>query len=463
MKGERPVLARQRAGHAENGRDTDAAGDQQVVIGGVRQLEVVTRGTNSVRSTVHDGDGEPGSGVSYFLPKRDIKVTSERRILKRAEIEKKIAAAEAKQKTAKEEAAAAKTDLETKVALLATLAAGTDAWKDAEASRATANGKLILANAAKDKADGAVDVAKAELLAIPADAQCVASFETKVELLPAVPDHSQHFVANFAHNILRDDDGKLSLTADGLLSSSNVVAADRTGDILVELAGAIAGFGFRSGPKAMASDEVRTPQDDCDAPVKKFVYQFNPADHGALSNVNDELVASGFGVIKLELQGIKSTASHPPETINAIGRRGAIFYRSPLPITVIIRQQDRPVDAAVAMIPQLGPISYIPLRSSAFVKTVDDVTFSNGAITSWNASRPSEVLEVVRLPIKLLKAVISVPAEILSLKVNLSDKDKALAVSQQAQIASQEKLAALKACISGAESAGTNVEVCLPK
>lgn len=424
---------------------------------------VLLAGCATVRTTMHTDNNTAARGVSYFLPKRDIKVTSERRILKRADIEKKIAAEEVKQKTAKEEATAAKTDLENKVALLATLAAGTDAWKDAEASRATAAGKLTLANAAKDKADAAVDRAKTELLSIPADSQCVASFESKIELLPAVPDHSQRFVADYAHNILRDDDGKLSLTAEGLLSSSNIVAADRTGDILVELAGAIAGFGT-GGIKPMGNNEVRTPQGDCDAPVKKFVYQFDPANDPTASSVNKELTDSGFGVITLELKGSAAPATAPKEQdINAIGRQGALFYRSAVPITVIIRQQGRPVDAAMAMIPQIGPISYVPVRSSAFVKTVDDVTFSNGAITAWNASRPSEVLEVVRLPIKLLKAVISVPAEILSLKVNLSDKDKALAVSQQAQIASQEKLAALKACISAAETAGTSVEACLPK
>jgi hypothetical protein len=51
----------------------------------------------------------------------------------------------------------------------------------------------------------------------------------------------------------------------------------------------------------------------------------------------------------------------------------------------------------------------------------------------------------------------------LSLRVNLSDKDKALAAAQQAQITSQEKLAALKACIDAAETTGTSVEACLPK
>ena len=47
------------------------------------------------------------------------------------------------------------------------------------------------------------------------------------------------------------------------------------------------------------------------------------------------------------------------------------------------------------------------MRSSAFVKTVNDVAFDNGTIVSWHAVRPSEVAEVVRLPVRILKAVVS--------------------------------------------------------
>jgi hypothetical protein len=87
------------------------------------------------------------------------------------------------------------------------------------------------------------------------------------------------------------------------------------------------------------------------------------------------------------------------------------------------------------------------MRSSAFVKTVNDVQFEDGAIKSWSADRPSEVLEIVRLPVKVLMALISVPAQILSLKVDVSSKEKSLADAQKAEMEAAERLRALKACV----------------
>jgi hypothetical protein len=430
-------------------------------------LSLAMAGCATVRSDPPANATDVMRGVTYFLPRREIKITAERRILKLEDAQKKVAAATKALETATTEDTDAGKALKQQEALLATLATGTKAWEAVEAARATAAGTKLLKAAALDKAKAALDVANAELLRITGSGgACVATYDSKLELLPAVADHDWRFTARFAHNILRDDDGKLGVSADGLLTSSNVVAADRTGDIIVELAGAIAGFG--GAPGRLVGLVKSDAETNCDQPVKKFVDQFDPATGFVATNAL--LKKAGFD-LEIELRNASqrgpacgvagNCGKAAPFTTQ--GSVGALFYRSAVPVTVILKQGGDPVDAAVAMIPQLGPISYIPMRSSAFVKTVDDVTFSNGAITGWNASRPSEVLEIVRLPIKLLKAVISVPAEVISLRINVSDKEKGLAAAQQAQIAQQEKLVALKACITAAQAAGTSAEACLPK
>jgi multidrug efflux pump subunit AcrA (membrane-fusion protein) len=430
--------------------------------------------------------GAVSEGISYYLPHKDMKITIERTVLKLDDAKKKVAAAQKAADEADAAAKAAAADLKAQEALLPLLAAGSDAWKNAEAARATAAAKKTLTAAAATEAKAALASAQAEQARIEANAgsQCLFKYDSKLELLAAVPDHGMRFTANYAHNVMRDDDGKLAVTPDGLLTSSNVVAADRTGDIIVEIAGAIAGFGTGGGVP-ITTEALGAPADCGEAPPK-FVYQFDPLDY---EDANKDILRAGFP-IQLDLRGmrqegpdcLKSVADEQDaaraarlsqcaaSVIGTTGKAGALFYRSAVPVTVIIKQckaaskefcsDPQPVDAALVLIPQLGPISYIPMRSSAFVKTVDDVTFSNGSITSWNASRPSEVFEVVRLPVRILTAIISVPAQILSLRVNLSDKDKALAASQQAQIAAQSELAALKSCLASAERDGTNTESC---
>ena len=59
-----------------------------------------------------------------------------------------------------------------------------------------------------------------------------------------------------------------------------------------------------------------------------------------------------------------------------------------------------PIETTIAVLPQIGPISCIAMRSSVFVKTVDDFVYDNSLLVSWDASPPSEILEIVRLPVR---------------------------------------------------------------
>ena len=97
-----------------------------------------------------------------------------------------------------------------------------------------------------------------------------------------------------------------------------------------------------------------------------------------------------------------------------------------------------------------------------FVKTVNDVKFEDGVIKSWTTERPSEALEIVRLPVKILKAFISVPTEIVKLHIDLSSEDASLAQKQIAQIEAQKQLAALEKCLEIAEKEDTDALLCFP-
>ena len=433
--------------------------------------------------------GAVAPGVSYYLPRKDMKITVERTVLKLEEAKQKVAATTKAAGEAATSAKAAAAKLKQQEVLLSLLAAGTDAWKDVEAARATAAAEKTLADGALREANAALTLAKADQARVEANAGalCLYKYDSKLELLSAVPDHEMRFTATFSHNVLRDDDGKLAVTADGLLTNSNVVATDRSGDIIVELAGAIGGFGGTGAPDRLKFTAT-SASPDCAVTAEKFIYQFDPVAYEA---TNAKLFRAGFP-IQLNLQnmhqeGPTCLAPIPKETdeqrsarlaecaskvIGTAGQSGALFYRSAVPVTVILEQclvkpdgtfdctKRRPVDAALVLIPQLGPISYIPMRSSAFVKSVDDVTFSNGSISSWNATRPSGALEIVRLPVRVLTALISVPAQILSLRVDLSDQDKALAISQEAQISAQQKLSVLKECIAAAEREEKSTAAC---
>ncbi|QJU57000.1 hypothetical protein HL653_03645 [Sphingomonas sp. AP4-R1] len=445
----------------------------------------------TVRTTPRAAD-ELASGVTYYLPKREIKVTAERKLLKKDDLQKAV--------TAK------KTELETINTLIKTTdstiktagdrlkAASVQGNADAVAAinkeLAIATADLDIAKIKKASVEAEINIAEASiriLEAAPKDS-CAFSYSAAIELLTPVADTRLRLVADAFHSPLRDDDTKLAINSSGLLSTANVVAADRTGDIIVEIASAFAGVGSggTAGPLALVGGEPKfAGKPECEKLPTKFAYRLDPALGDQLSKLNNEFYTAGFP-FRLDVPPMPDGSTYAvkdkdptirdrqrttgkPKTgdeytypiDNALyhkGMNGALFYRTALPQTIVLRQCNNgtactsikdtvPIDATMTMLPQVGPISYIPMQSSIFVKTVDDVVFDNGMLVSWNATRPSEVLEVVRLPVKILKAVVSVPAELIKLRIDLSDQQKGLAASQEAQIGAQAKLAKIQACV----------------
>ena len=127
----------------------------------------------------------------------------------------------------------------------------------------------------------------------------------------------------------------------------------------------------------------------------------------------------------------------------------------------------QPIDAAIVSLPQAGPISFIPLKASTFVKTTSDVTFTDGVVVSWTSDRPSEGMEVVRLPLRILTSALDSVSGIVKLRVDyktqskgLSDADTALIASQSAQIKSLEGYRTLVDCVRKARESGNESDAC---
>lgn len=462
-------------------------------------LLALVAGCATVRSSPRSAD-EIASGVTYYLPKRDMKVTAERKLLRKDEVEKALGA----KKTELEAATATLKAATGTVASLTARAASPAVVANAAAAAtvaedlAVATADVEVATAKKTAIEGEIKILEASLLTIRAAASgaCTFQYSAKVEALPPTADTRLRLVADPFHSPLRDDDTKLAVTAEGLLTSANVVAADRTGDIIVEIASAIAGIGVDAptDPLEMLSPP---PAPRCDQIPVKFVHRFDPIERTQVDGANAALAKAEFPfrVDAPQMTGafpyadaatatvvdrqriVERTADRRYKLQDALrhqGLGGALFYRTALPQTVELRQCQAtatcagdepsvPIDAAVVLLPQAGPISYIPMRSSAFVKTVDDVAFDNGMLASWTSSRPSEVLEVVRLPVRILKAVVSVPAEIIKLRIDLSDQQKGLAASQQAQIAANARLALIQRCVKAADGDRDRALACFDK
>lgn len=429
------------------------------LIGGCATVE-------TTRATVADAGLE---GVTYFLPKRLVLFNGTRAPVRKEDVEKKIAAAT----KSKDEATATKLAAEAEIKSI-DVALGAPGLSD-ERKKQLADDKAV-AGARKKNADGLIALKTAEINDLNRTLQqigasaCLFSYDIKLEAGDVVPDKSARFVAKLKHSPLRDDVQTFKVSANGLLNSADVAAADRSGDILVEAVGAIGSFGaapksgfvFRGGSLSPATQS-------CETAHISFKYLFDPKDVSALNNA---LMLAGwpFGV---QVAGIARTEQGPSAGSTQQSVAG-LYYRTASPAVLTVFQcadgalcdvsdpkaAKTPIESSIVSLPQYGAISYIPMKSSAFVKTTDVVAFENGMLTSWSANRPSGVLEVVRLPVRALKVLVSVPAELIKLRVDYVSQEQSLAGAYAKQLEAAETLRKLRECVDAAEAAGADSTTC---
>lgn len=428
------------------------------------------------------------SGLTYFLPKRFVKLKVVAEPLKASKIKKDLAAAKKAQETVQAKVKAFEATIKIEQERLKTLT-NPEAIKAAQTKIDNNTTDLLLERVKLLKENAKVQgLQENYILAQNSNGEC--KYTISSSLTDPVPDVEKKFIARPFHNPLRDDVQTFKVSNKGLLTSANVTATDRSADVIVEIAGAIASLGGSGG-----FDEDGNPVEDSSevkCPIIASEHIFDPIDQSNIDEINRKLHINKFGlqIDDVDLLGAPSITKATPIAVKGRltpNEEDGLYYRTPIPILVSYSRcsleetpeserdsdvsGDQPrcdpatvqaVSATLAMIPQAGPVSYIPMRSSAFVKTVDDVTFENGTITGWTNNRPSEALEIVRLPVKILRSVISVPAEILSLKIDYSSKEESYAAQQALLISQDIKNQSLLKCLDQAGESDALALACLP-
>lgn len=450
-------------------------------------------------------------GVAYFLPKQKLRITAVRTIKPLPDLAKarkdyaeartKRDGADAAARASAAAAAAADAEVEALKKTTPPPSPAVIAAAEQRAAQATLDARadaaaLAAATAAFAKADAelALRLEEPHLKTVP---------ETKIELkiLDAEPDPEALYYATPRHGITRDDTLKIVVGPNGLLASSNVVAEDRTDEIIVEAAGAAALF--LRGPSGVALSSARTaaPKTEKECPRENtepltFEIVVDPADLADTANTAGTAdkadtakaadTAKTAKAAKARLEacfGYRITAEPAVYeksnfAMEARPSYPGYAYRARIPWTITLSRYHGPdckgdencksdekdfvvEKAIVALLPNGGPVAYIPIKAAPFVKTVNDVTFKDGSIASWDNTRPSEALEAVRLPVKVAKQILSVPTELLQLKVDLSSKEKAIAEVQAAQIATETKLRLLQECLATEIRDGNDGGACI--
>lgn len=466
----------------------------KMLITAVVAFSCLVSGCAVVETTKLNSTAASSGGVVYYLPTRPVKIEL---------IRTTAAAAKLKVDKANTAVTAASDALGVAKKSFKTAKARRDALKFDSPARADADKAVEFAAADAKIAQDELTTSRDELAAAQADllktidGNPPLTDTMTVTVLPSVADTRYRYLANLKHYATRSDKLNLKTTAAGLLSTTAATAEDQSAQILVTLAKSLAAAGgvVPSIPPVgiMKSGKVRRPElparaaeyIDCGSGMRRlataepapftFEYVFDPtaetveeaiAKEGKVTRVTlppwqyveSSLCALGADY-SFAWQSIGPTAKseEPAKEANADGWAG-LFYRRLLPYRLDVYKGNRvPVENELATwesfshlktvqleLPNSSPPELLTLMGTAFARRVFDTEFQEGLLIAHTEERPSEALSVVSIPYDIAKSIVSIPAEIISLKIDYSSKETALVEAQtklfQAQKAYQDAL-----------------------
>jgi hypothetical protein len=271
------------------------------------------------------------------------------------------------------------------------------------------------------------------------------AFSTTSEM---IPDTRDLLSVNYKPNILMADDVKFVVSPNGLLETVNITTEDRTPDILSKLSevpkfflgtskSETKGEGLIIKIKEVTSDFIINASDIPNKRDSAKKIKWNAIIQNELANSEDfRILAMDFSIYSSDIDKpipelsdlIKDTSSKNPNEVSGILTRPLKNIK----LNFLIDRQHFSIDEeikAYSTIADFGRIVTVPIKRTAFVKKVSAIEIKNGVIISHSINKPSSVEGFITIPINILKAIVSIPAELVQFKIDntkgLSELEKA--------------------------------------
>lgn len=416
----------------------------------VNSLPIPPLGSNAER-TIFDPPRTPATsaaGIAYFLPRQLARVTVKRTETTLADAIKVLGEKELALSVANAKVAAAKSainDSEDKLvakgdipAIRDLLLARIKEQKDA---------LPIIAKAASDAKEGRAKAADTVAGAARPGGAGKFKVSLNIELLPPTADPRYGYRLRPQHSAFRDDTQIYDVGPNGLLNSLDIVAADRTGDILVELAT------FAGSMSVMTTTALNESTCSASNPTEVSAV-VDLADETSLTNMNNIIRCLGAELKPVD----KSTFGIEPRIGTARAGVAGVVYRTPVDVLLQIENcvfepdglcSKNPWHVAqiiAVSLPQAGPISYVTQNAGFMTTTKYKVGFKDGVLVKYDSTRPSEVLEVARTPMRMINGFFEGASKIISIRTGQNNARATMVQSetalQTAQLNSQTTISA---------------------
>jgi hypothetical protein len=266
------------------------------------------------------------------------------------------------------------------------------------------------------------------------------TFDSTVQI---VPDTRSFFSIKYTPSFFSNDDLKLSINSSGLIEGINLTAEDRIANIIAEVAVA---------PKTILS------ADEAEAKKKSLVSETSK--EGVTVITETKQYNNNFFILTNEIR--KENASRrwiinvdgASETDSTVDASFRLKFDIPSPGSFLFKDNFqelegillRPLQTIIMsthtsscipplqyqlLVPDESKVVSISIKRSAFVKKVYGFKMTNGMLTENTINKPSEMEGFMSIPIKIAKAIVSIPAQIISFKIENIKHQTSLVTEQQ--------------------------------
>ncbi len=247
------------------------------------------------------------------------------------------------------------------------------------------------------------------------------------------PDPNCQFLLDYHAVSTADDDVKVTIGSDGLLTKVDVTSEDKTAAIILKLVDIA-----KEAAKISILAEGGT-----------IVYDatFDPFDRWESARVKKDLRAFNCSYELLRISGneqdLSKTVVNRETGFDRIIH--GIAFRPVFSYNLHLRNDGIPTSLQTVLLPNQAQVMSLPVTRAAFVKKVTTLGFDHGILTDVHISKPSEVLGFLEIPLGIAKAIVSIPAELIQLKIDTTKSNTELLEAQKAGIEAQRALDELRA------------------
>jgi|GEM_PF-3271338 len=391
-------------------------------------------------------------GILYSVPKQNFEFSIVRSKVTPKKVLKVVQTNTAKKKALTEEIDTKKSEIKAIDLLIAKAPADSDALLEltlrkslAEIEKSALEDQLATTNA---------NLAEAKKKLVVADGG-KEYYEDKITLAALAPyPSSTRLIAEVDTSFWSSDTLEIETTGSGLLSGGSATSEGNVDEIIVALANAIGAVKGRSTPEKVFSLRESAPSAPaCPLEEVSFKYEIDLSESSWETDIADQLKNNDLCYsLKLEkdhyytqsIEDKKGTITTPSKIITAkVGgeAKGLVYPRKGLYRFKVVGTNTKTFSKNfyIQAIDQ-SALGYISLQQGVFATHDYEFDFSDGLLTRYKSVKPSEVVEALAMIPKAAKALISVPTEMLKLRVDYSSQEEAQYTKEKALLIAKETL-----------------------